>query len=119
MIEAVAEKLRNNPTMSNLIIGGQEIKPGSTRQIELPVVRLYTDTDISMPIHVISGRKPGPRVFVAGAIHGDEINGIEIIRRLIQRKSFKLSAGTLILVPIIFTLFNSSKKESNQMEVKY
>ncbi len=87
--------------MSNLVIGGHEIAPGSTRQLDLPVVRLYTDTDISMPVHVIRARKPGPCVFVAGSIHGDEINGIEIIRRLIQLKTFKLNAGTLILAPIV------------------
>lgn len=83
------------------MIGGHEIAPGTTRQIELPVVRLYTDTDISMPIHVIRSRKEGPTMFVSAAVHGDELNGIEIVRRLIRMKSFKLSRGTLILVPIV------------------
>ena len=97
--------------MSNLTIGGYEIAPGSTLQIEMPVIRLYTDTDISMPIHVMRARKPGPTVFVAGAIHGDEINGIEIIRRLIQKKSFRLTCGTLILVPIVnvYGVLNQSR----------
>ncbi|WP_211316798.1 succinylglutamate desuccinylase/aspartoacylase family protein [Arenicella xantha] len=87
--------------MDKLVIGGQEIAPGTTCQIELPVVRLYTDTDISMPIHVIRSRKDGPTMFVSAAVHGDELNGIEIIRRLIRMKSFKLSRGTLILVPMV------------------
>jgi len=67
----------------------------------MPVVKLYTDTDVSMPIQVTRARKPGPSVFVCAAIHGDELNGIEIIRRLIQSKSLKLQCGTLILVPIV------------------
>ncbi|NND83436.1 MAG: succinylglutamate desuccinylase [Gammaproteobacteria bacterium] len=87
--------------MSELIIGGKQIAPGSTKQIELPVVRLYTDTDISMPVHVIRAKKDGPTVFVSAAIHGDEINGVEIVRRLIKLKSFKLSRGSLIMVPLV------------------
>ena len=63
--------------MPDLIIGGHAIPEGKTVQLELPVVRLYTDTDISMPIHVMRGRKPGPTMFVSAAVHGDELNGIE------------------------------------------
>lgn len=87
--------------MRSLIIGGHEILPGKTIQIELPVVRLYTDTDICMPVHVIRGKHEGPTVFVCAAIHGDELNGIEIIRRLIQQKSLRISHGTVILVPMV------------------
>jgi predicted deacylase len=87
--------------LSALIIGGHQILPGKTIQVELPVVRLYTDTDICMPVHVIRGKKEGPTVFVSAAVHGDELNGIEIIRRLINLKSLKIKAGTLILVPMV------------------
>lgn len=87
--------------MQTLVIGEQEIAPGQTKQIKLPIVRLYTDTAISMPVHVIRARKDGPTVFVSAAVHGDELNGIEIIRRLIKLKTFKLTAGTLILVPMV------------------
>src|SRR6056297_658462 len=87
--------------MSELIIGGHRIEPGQTRQIKMPVVRLYTDTDISMPVHVIRSRRDGPTVFVSAAVHGDELNGIEIIRRLIQRKSMRLQRGTAIFVPMV------------------
>ena len=97
--------------MQKIVIGGQDIKPGSTVQIDVPMVRLYTDTDISMPVHVIRAKKDGPTVFVSAAVHGDEINGIEIIRRLIQLKTFKLAAGTLILVPIVnvYGVLNQSR----------
>ena len=97
--------------MSSLVIGGQEIAPGTTKRIEIPVVRLYTDTDINMPVHVIRAKKPGPTMFVSAAVHGDEINGIEIIRRLMKLKTFKLTAGTLILVPMVnvYGVFNQSR----------
>lgn len=97
--------------MDPLVIGGVEIKPGSVQRIELPVVKLYTDTDMCMPIHVVRSRKPGPTVFVSAAVHGDELNGIEIIRRLIQLKSPKLKCGTLILVPMVnvYGVLNQSR----------
>lgn len=86
--------------MDPLVIAGQSIKAGTT-QLELPVARLYTDTEISIPIHVTRGRKAGPVVFVCGAIHGDELNGTEIIRRLINHKSVRNIQGTLIMVPMV------------------
>ena len=97
--------------MDKLIIGGYEIQPGTKHQIEMPVVRLYTDTDISMPVQVIRSKKDGPTVFISAAVHGDELNGIEIIRRLIQLKSFKLTSGTLILVPMVnvYGVLNQSR----------
>lgn len=97
--------------MSTLSIGGHTIASGETRQIELPVVRLYTDTDICMPVHVAKGKKPGPILFVSAAVHGDELNGIEIIRRLINQKTLKVMAGTLILVPMVnvYGVLNQSR----------
>lgn len=97
--------------MTILSIGGYDISPGETKQIELPVVRLYTDTDICMPIHVIRGKKPGPVLFVSAAVHGDELNGIEIIRRLIIQKSLRIARGTLILVPMVnvYGVLNQSR----------
>jgi len=97
--------------MKALTIGGTEIRAGQTVQIEMPVAKLYTDTDISMPIQVIRGRKDGPTVFVSAAVHGDELNGIEIIRRLINTKTLKITCGTLILVPMvnIYGVLNQSR----------
>lgn len=97
--------------MEVLNIGGHLIKPGETLQIEMPVVRLYTDTDISMPIHVIRAKKDGPCVFVSAAVHGDELNGIEIIRRLIRQRNLRIAKGTLILVPMVnvYGVLNQSR----------
>jgi predicted deacylase len=95
----------------DLTIGGHTVKPGETRQIELAVAKLYTDTDICIPVHVIRSKKPGPTVFVSAAVHGDELNGIEIVRRLIQLKTLKLLKGTLILVPMVnvYGVLNQSR----------
>lgn len=84
-----------------LVINGYTIKPGQRLTLDLPVTKLYTHTPIAIPIHVISGKKPGPRVFISAAIHGDEINGVEIIRRLLKLASLKRLRGTLIAIPVV------------------
>jgi predicted deacylase len=86
---------------SELKIAGKPVAPGQSLTIELEVPRLYTHTETSMPVHVINGKKAGPRLFVCAAIHGDEINGIEIIRRLLQHKALKRIRGSLIAIPIV------------------
>jgi predicted deacylase len=84
-----------------LIIAGEEIKPGQNRTIEVPLPDLYMHTALSMPVQVISGRRTGPVMFVSAAVHGDEINGVEIIRRLVKSKSLKGLRGTLIAIPVV------------------
>lgn len=92
-------------------IAGIEVKPGEFKTIELPSIKLYTDVDISMPVHVIRGKRPGPTVFISAAIHGDELNGIEIIRRLLDKKTLKSLKGILIAVPIVnvYGVLNQSR----------
>ena len=84
-----------------IVIAGQSIEPGGRRIIELPVARLYTHTEIQIPLQVFHGRRPGPRLFVSAAIHGDEICGVEIIRRIAQQHQLRHLKGTLILVPVV------------------
>jgi len=84
-----------------LTISGTTIKPGQRTTIDLPVAKLYTHTDITLSAHVIHGRQPGPRLFVTAAVHGDELNGVEIIRRLLKRKSLAHLKGTLFAIPVV------------------
>jgi len=89
------------PEETPLVINGITIAPGSKVTIDLPLGRLYTHTPMTIPVHVISGKKPGPRLFVSAAIHGDEINGVEIIRRFLKLPALKRIKGTIIAVPIV------------------
>jgi predicted deacylase len=82
------------------VLGGVEVPPGQRRTVELPVGRRFTGAELVLPVEVVNGRSPGPRLFVCAAVHGDEINGVEIIRRLLRRPMRGLS-GTLIAVPIV------------------
>lgn len=82
-------------------IGGSIVEPGERLNIDLPVADLYTSTSLNMPVQVICGRSAGPVLFVSAAVHGDELNGVEIIRRLLRRKSLRSIRGTLLAVPIV------------------
>ncbi|WGL15074.1 succinylglutamate desuccinylase/aspartoacylase family protein [Microbulbifer bruguierae] len=82
-------------------VAGITVSRGETRKIELPIVRLYTDTEMAIPVYVHRGKKDGPTIFVCAAIHGDELNGVEIISRLINSKALRSLRGTLIAVPVV------------------
>ncbi|MEI8633825.1 succinylglutamate desuccinylase/aspartoacylase family protein [Vibrio sp. PP-XX7] len=93
-----------------LSIANIEVLPGEKCQINIPVAKLYTNTELSIPVHVQRALKKGPTVFVSAAIHGDELNGTEIIRRLIQA-NLNIIRGTLILVPMVnvYGVLNQSR----------
>jgi len=83
-----------------LIIAENEILKGTNVTIDLKLPNLY-HTPMKLPIRVIRGNKNGPIVFISAAIHGDELNGIEIIRRFRKLSILKGLKGTVILLPIV------------------
>jgi len=88
--------------MPNVIeIAGHAIAPGEIRYLEIPVARLPTQTMISLPVTVINGKESGAKLWLSAAIHGDEINGVEIIRQVLDKVSPQQIKGTLIAVPIV------------------
>ena len=82
-------------------IAGYVIESGQRVKIDLPTANLFTHTPLNMPVEIIHGRQPGPTLLICAAIHGDELNGVEIIRRLSKFRSLKQLHGTLILVPVV------------------
>src|SRR3989338_3071381 len=82
-------------------IGPVHIAPGETKEIKLLIAKNYDYSNAYMPVKVIRGLADGPRLFVCAALHGDEVNGVEIIKRLLQNKLLKSLTGTLIVVPIV------------------
>jgi len=83
------------------VLGGQEVLAGTRASIDLPIMDLSTHAPLTMPIQVIHGKKAGPTLFICAALHGDEINGVEMIRRLTQLSALKRISGTLLAVPIV------------------
>ena len=95
----------------SIVIGGKEVSPGSKKTVELAVANLYTHTHLTMPVHIVNGRRDGPTLFLTAAIHGDELNGIEIIKRLLKRSLLKELRGRILAVPIVnvFGFINESR----------
>jgi predicted deacylase len=86
---------------TSITIGDTTVKRGERVSIELPVADLYTGTSLAMPVKVLCGNRAGPILFVSAAVHGDELNGVEIIRRLLKRRTLQSIRGTLIAVPVV------------------
>lgn len=86
---------------SNFEIGNMIVKPGTKVAGELPLVKLVTGNQISIPLYIFNGNTPGPVIWISAAIHGDEVGGVEIIRQVIEKINPKKLCGTLITVPIV------------------
>ncbi len=95
---------RSGAAGRSIEIGGHTVRPGERASIDLPAADLYTHTEMTMPVQVINGRRAGPVLFVSAAVHGDEINGVEIIRRLLKLRTLRSLRGTLLAVPVVNVL---------------
>lgn len=85
-------------------IGNVRVRAGSTKEVELPITRLVTGGDVSLPVRVVHGREDGPTVWVNAAIHGDEVMGVEVIRQAMATLSARTFRGTLVAVPVVNVL---------------
>lgn len=80
---------------------GEEVPPGERRQFELPAGRLASGVFLNVPVEIVCGARPGPVVWLSGAIHGDEVLGVEIIRQVLEDLDPARMAGTVVAVPIV------------------
>ena len=94
-------KTKRTSAGDDIVIGDELIARGEQKRVEIPITMLATQGALSMPIEVIAGEEDGPVLAVTGTIHGDELNGIEIIRQLIPLLSPSALNGTLIAIPIV------------------
>ena len=86
---------------NNLIINGIEIKPGQNIVVNFNIARLPSNTLIDLPVYIYRAKRDGPRLLISAGMHGDELNGTEIIRRLTVENRIKPIKGTVIVIPII------------------
>ena len=82
-------------------IGTNRVRAGAKQEVRLPISKLVTGEEVTLPVLVLHGREDGPTVWVDAAIHGDEVGGVDIIRRVLAEVSPKTMHGTLIAVPIV------------------
>ncbi|MBY0472547.1 succinylglutamate desuccinylase/aspartoacylase family protein [bacterium] len=91
----------SSSTDSDFKISGIRIAPGETREIFLKVSESFMSTSIQVPVTVIRGKNDGPTAFITAGVHGDEINGSDIVRRLILDLDHENLVGTLIALPVV------------------
>lgn len=88
-------------TKTSFDFAGARVRRGSRKFIELPAGRLPSGTELSIPVQVVRGSAPGPAVWLSGAIHGDEIVGVEVIRQVVEQLDPKAMAGTVVAAPVV------------------
>ena len=96
--------MSRRPARAPFAFGGVEVAAGRRHELSLPISQLVTGADVTLPVHVLHGREDGPTVWVSAAIHGDEVAGVEIVRRVLERLQPKNLRGTLLAVPIVNVL---------------
>lgn len=88
--------------MQDFIINSQIIKPGENKQIILNSYELHTKSKIDIPVFVFRSKNPGPTMLLCAGMHGEETNGIEIIRKVITRREVEqLNCGNIIAIPVL------------------
>lgn len=95
-----------------LEILGEKVAPGKGATINFNMAKLYTGTSVEVPVIIERSKKPGPVVLLTAGIHGDEINGVEIVRQIISKGINKPRIGTIICIPIvnIFGFLNMARE---------
>ncbi|RNI31534.1 succinylglutamate desuccinylase/aspartoacylase family protein [Rufibacter latericius] len=105
--------------MAEMIINDIPIYPGDKKLIRLNISRLPSGTEIDIPIHVFRAEEPGPVLVLMAGMHGDEVNGVEVIRRMIRRKLLTPLRGTVLAIPIlnIYGFLNFSREVPDGKDV--
>jgi predicted deacylase len=96
----------------NLIILGTKIDKGDSKILELEIAKLHTRNSIKITILVERSKLDGPTILLMGGVHGDETNGVAIVRDIIHKKYNKPKRGTIICIPVfnVFGYLNQSRE---------
>lgn len=105
--------------MAEMIINDIPLYPGDDKLVRLNISRLPSGTEIDIPIHVFRAKEPGPVLLLMAGMHGDEVNGVEVIRRMIRREMLHPLKGTVLAIPIlnIYGFLNFSREVPDGKDV--
>lgn len=105
------KKIEAAPESGPFVLYGTAVEPGTVARLELPMGNLPMLIPVHLHVVVVHGTRPGPVLWVSAALHGDELNGVEIVRQVLGRVDARELAGTLIAVPIVnaFGFLNESR----------
>jgi predicted deacylase len=95
--------VKKKKPQDNFEIGGVIIPPGTSKTVHLPLSMISHHAVFDLTIRVVHGKRPGKTLFISSTLHGDELNGIEIIRRILRSPISQHIQGTLIAIPIVNT----------------
>ena len=84
-----------------LNILGKKVALGESAKVSFNVAKLHTQNTIDVPVIIERSKKPGPTVLITAGIHGDEVNGVEVVRQIISKGINKPKKGTIICIPVI------------------
>jgi len=84
-----------------ITINGSSVAPGKNKLLRIEIARLPTGTLIDIPVHIFNSKSAGPTLLIQAGLHGDEVNGVETLRRMLENKDFNISKGAVIVVPIL------------------
>jgi uncharacterized protein len=87
--------------MRELVINGIRVRPGQTVNIEIAIARLPTHTLIDLPIFIKRAKEDGPVVLISGGVHGDEINGVVAVKKMMDEDQIIPIKGTIIFIPLV------------------
>ena len=87
--------------MREIIINGIRVRPGQSLNIEIAIARLPTHTLIDLPVFIRRAKEDGPCFLISGGVHGDEINGIVTVKKMLEENLFSPIRGTLIYIPLV------------------
>ena len=99
-------------TSKKITILNKRIAPGETIQLQMDIARLNTRSKINIPVIVSRGKNEGPTLLLIGGIHGDETNGVEIVRQIIANGFHKPTSGTVVCIPLlnVFGFLNNTRE---------
>ena len=97
---------------NDLHILGEIVKLGESREVSFKFAKLHTHTPVDVPVIIERSKKPGPTILITAGIHGDELNGVEIVRQIIAKGINKPKKGTVICIPVlnIFGFINMERE---------
>lgn len=101
MQDKISSKSANLSNKTVIKIDGISVKRGERKRVNIDMGAIYDFTDVKIPVEVVCGKKDGPTLFISSTLHGDEINGIEIVKRILKSGRLKNLRGTLIAIPIV------------------
>ncbi|MBU2940899.1 succinylglutamate desuccinylase/aspartoacylase family protein [Lacinutrix sp. C3R15] len=95
-----------------ITILGETIELGESKEISFEVAKLHTFNSVEVPVFIERAKKPGPTVLLTAGIHGDEVNGVEIVRKIIAKGINKPKKGTIVCIPVlnVFGFINLSRE---------